>query len=89
MELDGLSTLWVLLAAFLVFFMQAGFGMVEAGLIRTKNAGNVIRMVPELMDKSHQVGGMDEQRCQQRRSEGTRLMLDPDVVPQTSIRTLG
>ena len=42
MELDGLSTLWVLLAAFLVFFMQAGFGMVEAGLIRTKNAGNVL-----------------------------------------------
>jgi Amt family ammonium transporter len=41
-EFDGLSTLWVLLAAFLVFFMQAGFGMVEAGLIRTKNAGNVL-----------------------------------------------
>jgi Amt family ammonium transporter len=41
-QFDGLSTLWVLLAAFLVFFMQAGFGMVEAGLIRTKNAGNVL-----------------------------------------------
>ena len=39
---DAVSTLWVLIAAFLVFFMQAGFGMVEAGMIRTKNAGNVL-----------------------------------------------
>lgn len=39
---NGLSTLWVLLAAFLVFFMQAGFGMVEAGLIRAKNASNIL-----------------------------------------------
>lgn len=39
---NGLDTLWVLVATFLVFFMQAGFGMVEAGLIRTKNAGNVL-----------------------------------------------
>lgn len=29
--LNGLDTMWVLIAAFLVFFMQAGFGMVEAG----------------------------------------------------------
>ena len=41
-EWDGLSTLWVLVAAFLVFFMQAGFGMLEAGLVRTKNAANVL-----------------------------------------------
>ncbi|MCZ6876113.1 MAG: ammonium transporter, partial [bacterium] len=34
---DASSTIWVLLAAMLVFFMQAGFGMVEAGLIRAKN----------------------------------------------------
>ncbi|MGE0706560.1 MAG: ammonium transporter [Planctomycetota bacterium] len=39
---DALDTLWVLLAAFLVFFMQAGFGMVEAGLIRAKNATNIL-----------------------------------------------
>jgi Amt family ammonium transporter len=38
----GLDTLWVLLAAFLVFFMQAGFGMVEAGFIRAKNACNIL-----------------------------------------------
>ncbi|MFQ5708169.1 MAG: ammonium transporter [bacterium] len=38
----ALDTFWVLMAAFLVFFMQAGFGMVEAGLIRAKNAGNIL-----------------------------------------------
>ena len=41
-EFDPVSTLWVLLAAILVFFMQAGFGMVEAGLIRAKNSANVL-----------------------------------------------
>ncbi|NIV92216.1 ammonium transporter [candidate division KSB1 bacterium] len=38
----SIDTLWVLMATFLVFFMQAGFGMVEAGLIRAKNAGNIL-----------------------------------------------
>ncbi|UCD49990.1 MAG: ammonium transporter [Phycisphaerales bacterium] len=39
---QGLSTVWVLVGAFLVFFMQAGFGMVEAGFIRAKNACNIL-----------------------------------------------
>jgi Amt family ammonium transporter len=38
----ALNTFWVLFAAFLVFFMQAGFGMLEAGLIRVKNAANIL-----------------------------------------------
>ena len=38
----GLDTFWVLFAAFLVFFMQAGFGMVEAGFIRAKNTTNIL-----------------------------------------------
>lgn len=38
----GLDTFWVLIAAFLVFFMQAGFGMVEAGFIRAKNTTNIL-----------------------------------------------
>ncbi len=38
----GLDTMWVLFAAVLVFFMQAGFGMVEAGFIRAKNASNIL-----------------------------------------------
>ncbi len=45
---NALDTLWILLAAILVFFMQAGFGMVEAGLIRSKNAANVL--MKNLMD---------------------------------------
>ena len=39
---SGLDTVWVLLGAFLVFFMQAGFGMVEAGFIRAKNVCNIL-----------------------------------------------
>jgi len=38
----ALNTVWVLIAAFLVFFMQAGFAMVESGFTRAKNAGNII-----------------------------------------------
>ncbi len=38
----GLDTVWVLFTACLVFFMQAGFGMVEAGFIRAKNACNIL-----------------------------------------------
>lgn len=38
----GINTVWVLLAAFLVFFMQAGFGMLEAGFTRAKNASNIL-----------------------------------------------
>jgi Amt family ammonium transporter len=34
--------LWVCLAAFLVFFMQAGFTLVECGLTRAKNAVNIV-----------------------------------------------
>lgn len=38
----GLDTLWVLVAAFLVMLMQAGFGMLEAGLIRAKNTSSIL-----------------------------------------------
>jgi Amt family ammonium transporter len=37
-----LDTLWVLIAAFLVFFMNAGFALVESGLCRAKNAVNIL-----------------------------------------------
>lgn len=40
--LSSVSTIWVLVAAALVFFMQAGFAMVETGLTRAKNAGNIL-----------------------------------------------
>jgi Amt family ammonium transporter len=42
--------IWVLVTAFLVFFMQPGFAMVEAGFTRAKNAGNII--MKNLMDFS-------------------------------------
>jgi len=45
---DSANWVWILLAAFLVFFMQAGFAMVEGGLTRAKNAGNI--MMKNLMD---------------------------------------
>ena len=41
---------WTLVAAFLVFFMQAGFAMVEAGFTRAKNAVNIL--MKNLMDMS-------------------------------------
>lgn len=51
LELFGdINTLWVLIAAALVFFMQAGFAMAETGFTRSKNAGNII--MKNLMDFS-------------------------------------
>lgn len=44
----SLDTTWILIGAALVFFMQAGFAMVETGLTRAKNAGNII--MKNLMD---------------------------------------
>jgi Amt family ammonium transporter len=38
----ALDTLWVLIAGFLVFFMNAGFALVESGLCRAKNAVNIL-----------------------------------------------
>ncbi len=44
---DG-NIIWTLIAAFMVFFMQAGFAMVESGFTRAKNAVNII--MKNLMD---------------------------------------
>jgi ammonium transporter, Amt family len=38
----GLNTFWVLIAGALVFFMQAGFALVEAGLTQSKNTTNIL-----------------------------------------------
>ena len=37
-----IDTVWVLMTAFLVFWMNAGFGCVESGLCRAKNATNIL-----------------------------------------------
>ena len=42
---SAVNTIWVLLGAALVFFMQAGFAMVETGFTRAKNAGNIIMKI--------------------------------------------
>ena len=44
------NILWTCMAAFLVFFMQAGFTLVEAGFTRAKNVCNIV--MKNLMDMS-------------------------------------
>ena len=46
----NLDVVWTCIAAFMVFFMQAGFAMVEAGFTRAKNAVNIL--MKNLMDFS-------------------------------------
>lgn len=38
----SIDNMWLLLTAFLVFFMQAGFALVEAGFTRSKNTTNIL-----------------------------------------------
>jgi ammonium transporter, Amt family len=40
----ALNIVWVMLSAFLVMFMQAGFALAESGFTRAKNAGHTIMM---------------------------------------------
>ena len=46
----NINIVWTCIAAFLVFFMQAGFAMVETGFTRAKNAVNIL--MKNLMDFS-------------------------------------
>ena len=45
---SSVNTIWVLFGTALVFFMQAGFSLCEAGFTRAKNAGNIL--MKNLMD---------------------------------------
>ena len=45
---------WTLVAAFLVFFMQAGFALCEVGLTRAKNTGNIL--MKNMMDFCIEIG---------------------------------
>ncbi|WP_416325990.1 ammonium transporter [[Eubacterium] hominis] len=45
---SAVNTIWVLIGAALVFFMQAGFSLCEAGFTRAKNTGNIL--MKNLMD---------------------------------------
>ena len=42
MEINVSTVIWVLVSAALVYFMQAGFALCEAGLTRAKNTGNIL-----------------------------------------------
>jgi Amt family ammonium transporter len=44
----AMNTMWLLITAFMVFFMQAGFALVEAGFTRSKNTVNIL--MKNLMD---------------------------------------
>jgi Amt family ammonium transporter len=45
---EAINLLWILVAAIICFFLQAGFGVMEVGAIRAKNAQSV--MIKNLMD---------------------------------------
>jgi len=48
MHFEMTTVIWVLICAALVYFMQAGFALCEAGLTRAKNTGNIL--MKNLMD---------------------------------------
>ena len=50
----SVDSFWTLIAAFLVFFMQAGFGMLEVGTVRKKNMQNIL--IKNMVDAA--VGGI-------------------------------
>ena len=52
--LSELYGVWFLIGAALVFWMQAGFAMVETGFTRAKNAGNIL--MKNLMDFCIEIG---------------------------------
>ena len=45
-----LNIVWTMVGAFLVYFMQAGFAMVETGFTRAKNSGNIL--MKNMMDSA-------------------------------------
>ncbi len=62
------STIWVVVTAVLVMFMQAGFAFLEAGLTRMKNAGHIagknVLIFGDLLDRL--LGGRLRDRLRRR-----------------------
>ena len=77
-----LDNVWVLIAAVLVIFMQAGFALVEAGLTRAKNVANIF--IKNLMDFC--VGAIAVLR--RRLRDRLRRMTSPDSA-SSSVATAG
>lgn len=40
--MNQIDTVWIMISAFMVFFMHAGFAMLEMGSVRSKNAMNIL-----------------------------------------------
>ena len=63
------STIWVVITAVLVMFMQAGFAFLEAGLTRMKNVGHIagknVLIFGDLLDRL--LGGRVRDRLRRRR----------------------
>jgi len=52
-----INTIWVLMAGILVFLMQAGFALLETGMVRSKNAVNVMmKNYIDLIDQTIEFG---------------------------------
>lgn len=45
---DAINLLWIFVAGVICFLLQAGFGLLEAGSVRAKNAQNI--MIKNMMD---------------------------------------
>lgn len=51
---DELNILWSLIGAYLVFFMQVGFAMLEAGTVRKQNTVSILfKVFPALFLLAH------------------------------------
>ena len=42
LDSSSADTMWLMICAFLVFFMQCGFALLEAGTVRAKNTKNIL-----------------------------------------------
>jgi Amt family ammonium transporter len=74
------DTMWLLLAAFLVFFMQAGFALVEAGSTQSKNMINI--MFKNLIDFCiAALVVLDDRLGHRLRRDSRRLLWNRSVLP--------
>ena len=76
------NTLWTMVGAMLVMFMQPGFALVECGLTRAKNAANIMMknyadfMMGRLLDQLERAGFIRRERCETDRRR-TRIVCLP------------
>src|SRR2546428_11400587 len=82
------NTIWVVVAAILVMFMQAGFAFLEAGLTRMKNAAHIAGknvLVFGICSLVYWLGGFGLALGGRNRTRGTQP-LAPSLPPLASLR---